>query len=159
MNIRKYLPVVLFNSTLWGSAVFGSVAQSHEINVPLIDFAHAQWHKVQLIAQNPEADGSNSDRNKDLMVKSIAITRNSSDKSLLNIQGQIKNQSGQARYVYYIVAKFVSKDALIEQAIIPVNSTIEPGQSTPFTHEISTERLNSNSPESIKPIVVKYEYR
>ena len=159
MNIRKHLSIVLFSSTFWGSTVFGSAAQSHELHLPLIHFAHAQWHKALTIAQNPEADGSNADRNKDLMVKSIAITRNRSDKSLLNIEGQIKNQSGQSHYVYYIVAKFVSRDAAIEQAIIPVNSTIAPGQSTPFTHEISTERLNSISPESVKPIVVKYEYR
>ncbi len=159
MNIRKYLPVLLFTSTFWGSSVFGSAAKSHEIHLPLVHFAHGQWHKTQTIAQNPEADGTNANRNKDLMVKSIAITRSTSDKSLLNIEGQIKNQSGQAHYVYYIVAKFVSRNMTIEQAIIPVNSTIEPGQSTLFTHEISTERLNSNSPESVKPVVVKYEYR
>lgn len=93
------------------------------------------------------------------MVKNMTITRSSSDKSLLNVEGQINNQSGQSHYVYYIVAKFVSKDTSIKQAIIPVNMTIEPGKSTPFTHEISTESLNSISPESVKPVVVKYEYR
>ena len=159
MNIHKYLSVMLFTSTLWGTTVVGSSAQSHEMHFPLVNFAHAQWHKIKTIAQNPETDSPSSTRDQDLTVKNIAITRNSSDKSLLNIKGQIQNQSGQTHYVYYIVAKFVSRSASIEQAIIPVNTTIEPGQSTVFTHEISTERLNSTNPESVKPIVVKYEYR
>jgi uncharacterized protein YfdQ (DUF2303 family) len=148
---------------LWSLTGFKSPAQGFD----LVNFARVQLDKIQSLSQNPEVDARsarlrqqvNSDANKDLMVKNMTITRSSSDKSLLNVEGQINNQSGQSHYVYYIVAKFVSKDTSIKQAIIPVNMTIEPGKSTPFTHEISTESLNSISPESVKPVVVKYEYR
>jgi hypothetical protein len=159
MNIRKYLSVMIFTSTLWNAAGFQSPAQGFELQFPLVNFAHAQWHKIHTVAQNPAVDRVNADPNNDLMVKNMTITRSSSDKSLLNVEGEINNQSGQSHYVYYIVAKFVSKDTSIKQAIIPVNITIEPGKSTSFTHEISTESLNSIAPESVKPIVVKYEYR
>jgi uncharacterized protein YfdQ (DUF2303 family) len=154
---------MIFTSTLWSLTGFKSPAQGFD----LVNFARVQLDKIQSLSQNPEVDARsvrlrqqvNSDANKDLMVKNMTITRSSSDKSLLNVEGQINNQSGQSHYVYYIVAKFVSKDTSIKQAIIPVNMTIEPGKSTPFTHEISTESLNSISPESVKPVVVKYEYR
>jgi hypothetical protein len=154
---------MIFTSMLWSLTGFKSPAQGFD----LVNFARVQLDKIQSLSQNPEVDARsarlrqqvNSDANKDLMVKNMTITRSSSDKSLLNVEGQINNQSGQSHYVYYIVAKFVSKDTSIKQAIIPVNMTIEPGKSTPFTHEISTESLNSISPESVKPVVVKYEYR
>jgi hypothetical protein len=159
MNIRKYLSMIMFTSALWSGAGFVSPAQGFELRFPLVDFAQAHWHKLNPLAQNPAVDRVSPDPAKDLMVKNMTITRSSSDKSLLNVEGEINNQSGQSHYVYYIIAKFISKDTSIKQAIIPVNSTIEPGQSTSFTHEISTESLNSLAPESVKPIVVKYEYR
>jgi hypothetical protein len=159
MNIRKYLSVMMFTGAVWSGAGFSSPAHGFDLRFPLVDFAHAQWHKVNPLAQNPAVDRVTPDPAKDFTVKNMTITRSSSDKSLLNVEGEINNQSGQSHYVYYIVAKFISKDTSIKQAIIPVNITIAPGQSTSFTHEISTESLNSLSPESVKPIVVKYEYR
>ncbi len=146
---------MIFTSTLWGLAGFKSPAQGFD----LVNFARVQLHQIHSLSQNPAVERANSDPSKDLMVKNMTITRSSSDKSLLNVEGQINNQSGQSHYVYYIIAKFVSKDTSIKQAIIPVNSTIEPGKSTPFVHEISTESLNSIAPESVKPVIVKYEYR
>ncbi len=155
MNIRKYLSVIIFASTLWTSIDFKSPAQAFD----LVNFAQTQLRKIHTLSQNPAVERVDSDTSKDLMVKNMTITRNSSDKSLLNLEGQINNQSGQSHYVYYIVAKFISKDTSIKQAIIPVNSTIAPGESTLFTHEISTESLNSIAPEAVKPVIVKYEYR
>ncbi len=146
---------MIFTSMLWSLAGLKSPAQGFD----LVNFARIQLSKIQTLSQNPAVDPVNADASKDLMVKNMTITRSSSDKSLLNVEGQINNQSGQSHYVYYIVAKFISKDTSIKQAIIPVNTTIEPGKSTPFTHEISTESLNSIAPEAVKPVVVKYEYR
>jgi hypothetical protein len=159
MNIRNYLSMMLFTSVIWGGAGFMSPAQGFDLRTPLVNFAQAQWHKVNPLAQNPAVDRVSPDPAKDLTVKNLTIVRSTSDKSLLNVEGEINNQSGQSHYVYYIITKFVSKDTSIKQAIIPVNSTIEPGKSASFTHEISTESLNSIAPESVKPIVVKYEYR
>ena len=88
-----------------------------------------------------------------------ALKGNSSDKSLLTVTGLINNRSEQAHYVYYIVAKFVAKDISIKQAIIPIDIDIEPGKSKPFTHEISIGNIKSIVPETVKPMVVKYEYR
>jgi hypothetical protein len=155
MNIRKYLSVMIFTSMLWSSIDFKSPAQAFN----LVNFAQAQLRKIHTLSQNPAVDLVNSDTNKDLMVKNMTITRSTSDKSLLNLEGQINNQSGQPHYVYYIVAKFISKDTSIKQAIIPVNSKIDPGKSTSFIHEISSESLNSIAPEAVKPVIVKYEYR
>jgi hypothetical protein len=149
----------MFTSALWSGSGFRSPAHGFDLRIPLVNFAQAQWHKINPIAQNPAVDRVSPDPAKDLLVKNMTIVRSSSDKSILNVEGEINNQSGQSHYVYYIIAKFISKDTSIKQAIIPVNSTIEPGKSTSFTHEISAESLNSIAPESVKPIVVKYEYR
>jgi hypothetical protein len=149
----------MFTIAFWSGSSFRSPAQGFELRFPLVNFAQAQWHKLNPLAQNPAVDRVTPDPAKDLMVKNMTIVRSSSDKSLLNVEGEINNQSGQSHYVYYIIAKFISKDTSIKQAIIPINSTIEPGRSTSFVHEISTESLNLLAPESVKPIVVKYEYR
>lgn len=113
-----------------------------------------------LLAQsNVASNSSQTEAERDFRVQEITVTRNTSDKSLLTVKGSIENQSQQTHYVYYIVAKFISNDVSIKQAIIPVNIAIPAGKSTSFTHEISTQSVNSIAPETVKPIVVKYEYR
>jgi hypothetical protein len=113
----------------------------------------------RLLAQNIEGNSKNPDVNKDLRLQNITITQDSADKSLLTVKGFINNRSEQTRYVYYVVAKFIANDTSIKQTIIPVNIDIQPGKSQPFTHEISTDSVNSIAPETVKPLVVKYEYR
>lgn len=112
----------------------------------------------QILAQNSTGTINNSEVNKDLRLQDITVTRNSSDKSLLTVTGSINNRSDRSHYVYYVVAKFISRDVSIKQAIIPLNIDIEPGKSKPFTHEISTD-IASIVPETVKPLVLKYEYR
>ena len=112
----------------------------------------------QILAQNSTGTINNSEVNKDLRLQDITVTRNSSDKSLLTVTGSINNRSTRSHYVYYLVAKFISRDVSIKQAIIPVNIDIEPGKSKPFTHEISTD-IDSIAPGTVKPLVLKYEYR
>ncbi len=112
----------------------------------------------QILAQNSTGTINNSEVNKDLRLQDITVTRNSSDKSLLTVTGSINNRSDRSHYVYYVVAKFISRDVSIKQAIIPLNIDIEPGKSKPFTHEISTD-IGSIVPETVKPLVLKYEYR
>ena len=113
---------------------------------------------LQILAQNSTGTINNSEVNKDLRLQDITVTRNSSDKSLLTVTGSINNRSDRSHYVYYVVAKFISRDVSIKQAIIPLNIDIEPGKSKPFTHEISTD-IGSIVPETVKPLVLKYEYR
>jgi hypothetical protein len=113
----------------------------------------------QLLAQTTNSTSKNLDANKDLRLQNITITQDSNDKSLLTVKGFINNRSEQTRYVYYVVAKFIANDTSIKQTIIPVNINIQPGQSQPFTHEISTDNVNAIVPETVKPLVVKYEYR
>ncbi len=114
--------------------------------------------RPQILAQNSTGTINNSEVNKDLRLQDITVTRNSSDKSLLTVTGSIDNRSDRTHYVYYVVAKFISRDVSIKQAIIPVNINIEPGKSKPFTHEISTD-IDSIVPETVKALVLKYEYR
>ena len=111
-----------------------------------------------MLAQNLVGTKTSPDVSKDLRLQEVVVTRNSSDKSLLTVTGTIDNRSEQARYVYYIVAKFITKDVSIKQAIIPINTNIEPGKSKPFTYEISIGST-SLAPADVKPMVVKYEYR
>ena len=112
----------------------------------------------QILAQNLTGTINNSEVNKDFRLQDITVTRNSSDKSLLTVTGSINNRSTRSHYVYYVVAKFISRDVSIKQTIIPVNIDIEPGKSKPFTHEILTD-IDSIAPETVKPLVLKYEYR
>ncbi len=113
----------------------------------------------RLLAQNIESSSKNPDVNKDLRLQNITITQDSADKSLLTVKGFINNRSEQTHYVYYVVAKFIANDTSIKQTIIPVNIDIQPGKSQPFTHEISTDSVNTIAPETVKSLVVKYEYR
>lgn len=111
------------------------------------------------IAQNSQNGSESSSPSKDLRLREIGIIRDSSDKSISIVTGSIDNRSDRPHYVYYLVAKFISKDASVKQTIVPINSKIEPGESVKFNHEISTESISSTAPETVKPIVVKYEYK
>lgn len=113
----------------------------------------------RVLAQNSDSISTNTEINQDLRLQGITITQDSADKSLLTVKGFIRNRSDQAHYVYYIVAKFIANDTEIKQTVIPVNIDIEPGQSKPFTHEISTDSASKILPAMVKPLVVKYEYR
>ncbi len=116
-----------------------------------------QHHRV--LEQNSGNSSTNIDINKDLRLQGITITQESDDKSLLTVKGFINNRGERAHYVYYIVAKFIANDTAIKQTVIPVNIDLEPGQSKPFIHEISTDSVNSIVPANVKPLIVKYEYR
>jgi hypothetical protein len=161
MKTSKYLSVIMFISAIWILLDVQSPAQGFSLRFPLVNLSLAQLthRQSQVIAQNSGASSENSNVNKDLTLQGVNVTRNSSDKSLLTVTGSINNHSEQSHYVYYIVAKFISKDTAIKQTIIPVNSDIEPGQSKLFIHEISTDSVNSIVPEKVKSVVVKYEYR
>ncbi len=160
MNACQYLAAVMFASTTWISLDAQSPARGVNLD-SLVKPAliRSVTPQQQLLAQNVTGTSSTTDINKDLRLQDITVTRNSSDKSLLTVTGSIENRSGRSHYVYYLVAKFIAKDVSIKQAIIPVNIAIEPGKSKPFTHEISADSSTSISPETVKPLVVKYEYR
>ncbi len=151
----------MFISAIWILLDVQSPAQGFNLRFPRVNlsFSKSTHQDTQVTAQNSGASSENSDVNKDLTLKDVNVTRNSSDKSLLTVTGSISNHSDQSHYVYYVVAKFISKDTAIKQTIIPVNSDIEPGQSKLFTHEISTDSVSSIVPEKVKSVVVKYEYR
>jgi hypothetical protein len=169
MKTSKSLAVIMFLSAIWILLDVQSPAQGSKLELSaakptLVKFAPTHSDKAisganLLLAQNLEFTSANSDVNKDFMLQDITITQNSSDKSLLTVSGFINNRSDRSHYVYYIVTKFIANDTAIKQTIIPVNIDIEPGQSKPFIHEISTDSVNSISPETVKPLVVKYEYR
>jgi diacylglycerol kinase family enzyme len=162
MKTSKYLPVIMVASALWILADIGSSARSWSHNFSSIESKFVKSldrAQTKVLAQNSPSVTTSIDSNKDLRLQDITIVRNSSDKSLLTVSGSISNRGEQPHYVYYIVAKFIAKDISIKQAIIPVNIDIEPGKSQPFTHEISTGSTNSVAPETVKPVVVKYEYR
>jgi hypothetical protein len=162
MKTSQYLSVIMSIGALWisigtRSAIPGFGVESATANSAV---GMSVERQPQLLAQNNVASNSSqTEVERDFRVQEITVTRNSSDKSLLTVKGSIENQSQQTHYVYYIVAKFISNDVSIKQAIIPVNITIPAGKSTSFTHEISTQSVNSIAPETVKPIVVKYEYR
>ncbi len=161
MKISKYLSVAIFISAIWSLLDIQSPAQGLTLRLPVVNFTPPKISDRQqlTLVQKSENGGIDSDINKDLRVKDISITRDRSDNSLLTVKGSIDNHSRQYHYVYYIVAKFIANDTSIKQAIIPVNSNIPPGKSAEFNHEISTESINSLPPETVKPVVVKYEYR
>ena len=161
MKASKYLAIIVFVGAIWNLLDVQSPAQSSSLRLPVANpiLAGSLHRQPQILAQNTADTSVNFDVNKDLMSQGITVTRNSSDKSLLTVTGLINNRSEQAHYVYYIVAKFFSNDISIKQAIIPINIDIEPGKSKPFTHEISTDSINSILPETVKPLIVKYEYR
>jgi hypothetical protein len=167
----RSLSVMMFVSAIWILLDFQSPAQSSKLKLPAAKMAvvalntqHPGATLVQpaankFLAQNIEGTSKNPDVNKDLRLQNITITQNSNDKSLLTVKGFISNRSDQTRYVYYVVAKFIANDTSIKQTIIPVNIDIQPGKSQAFTHEISTDNVNSIALETVKPLVVKYEYR
>jgi hypothetical protein len=161
MKTSQYLSVIMFVSGIWSlldvqSSARCSILESPVAQASLIQSAR-QSHPV--LAQNLATTQTDGDVNKDLRLQEVVVTRNSSDKSLLTVTGTINNRSEQTHYVYYIVARFVSKDISIKQAIIPIDIDIAPGKSKPFTHEISIDSTSPILPESVKPMVVKYEYR
>jgi hypothetical protein len=161
MKISQYLSVIMSICGIWSLLDVRSSAHSFSLGLPVTrsSLVRSSPRSTAVLAQNLANSQTSFDVNKDLRLQEIVVTRNSSDRSLLTVTGMINNQSEQAHYVYYIVAKFVSKDVSIKQAIIPINIDIEPGKSKPFTHEISTDSINSIVPASVKPMVVKYEYR
>jgi hypothetical protein len=161
MKIGHYLSVIMSIGAIWSLLDVRSSARGFSLERAIVaneHIAHKQ-RSPQLLAQNSAPNPIELESDKDLRLQYINVTRNSSDKSLLTVSGSINNRSEQTHYVYYIVAKFVSKDISIKQAIIPVNIDIEPGKSKPFSHEISTQSADSLVPETVKPVVVKYEYR
>ena len=157
----KHLTAVMFLSAIWISLDAQSPARGFNLDLSLVRPAaiESPARRPQIIAQNFASNTSSTDVNKDLRLQDITIVRTSSDKSLLTVTGSIENRSDRTHYVYYVVAKFIAKDVSIKQAIIPVNIDIEPGKSKPFTHEISADSISSIAPETVKPLVVKYEYR
>ncbi len=160
MKVSKYFSVIIFGSAIWSCLSVKSSAQGFNLKLPGMNptpVVLAQQNS--LVAQNSQDGAGSSSPNKDLRLREIGIVRDSSDKSILILKGSIDNRSDRPHYVYYIVAKFIAKDSSIKQAIVPVNSKIEPGESAQFNHEISTESINSIAPEKVKPVVVKYEYK
>jgi hypothetical protein len=171
LKTSRYLSVMMFVSAIWILLDVQSPAQGSKPKFPTAKTAVVtlitqrpgttlvKSAANQLLAQTIEGSSKNLDVNKDLRLQNITITQDSADKSLLTVKGFINNRSEQTRYVYYVVAKFIANDTSIKQTIIPVNIDIQPGKSQPFTHEISTDNINSISPEAVKPLVIKYEYR
>lgn len=169
MRTSKSLAVIMFVSTILGLLDVQSPAQGFKLELPAAKptlrtsapqyIGKATPGKQLVLTQNLENTSRNLNINKDLMLQEITITQSSYDKSLLTVKGFINNHSEQSHYVYYIVAKFISNDTAIKQTIIPVNIDLEPGQSQAFTHEISTNSVKSISLDTVKPLVVKYEYR
>jgi hypothetical protein len=167
----SYLSVMMFVSAIWILLDVQSPAQGSKLKLPAAKTAVvasiAQHSGTtlgrstanQLLAQTIEGTSKNLDANKDLRLQNITITQDSTDKSLLTVKGFINNQSDQTHYVYYVVAKFIANDTSIKQTIIPVNIDIQPGKSQAFTHEISTDSVNAISLDTVKPLVIKYEYR
>ncbi|WP_157260009.1 hypothetical protein [Chamaesiphon minutus] len=162
MKTSQYLSVIMSIGALWISLGSRSAIQGFGVESAIANSAMgvSPDRHPQLLAQsNAASNSSQTEVERDFRLQDITVTRNSSDKSLFTVKGSIENQSKHTYYIYYIVAKFISNDVSIKQAIIPVNIAIPAGKSTSFTHEISTQSVNSISPETVKPIVVKYEYR
>ena len=161
MKTSKYLSAIVFVSAIWILLDVKSPAQGFKLEVPQLQPSLATFvdRQHQLLAQNTSGSLTNADVNKYFRLQDITIVRNTADKSLLTVTGSIENRSDRSHYVYYIVAKFIANDVAIKQTIIPVNIDLEPGQSKDFTHEISTDKIDSISPATVKSLVVKYEYR
>jgi hypothetical protein len=169
----KYLSVMMSICAIWSLLVVKSPAQDVKIDRSIVKYAPVKAKSQQVgvasapvkreqhrvLAQNFDISSTSIDINKDLRLQGITITQDSADKSLLTVKGFINNRGERAHYVYYIVAKFIANDTAIKQTVIPVNIDLEPGQSKPFIHEISTDSVNPVVPANIKPLVVKYEYR
>ena len=173
IKTSKYLGTIMSICGIWSLLAVKSPAQAVKIDQPVAKHTPVQVTAQQVavatlpvkrqqdrvLAQNSDSISTNTEINKDLRLQGITITQDSADKSLLTVKGFISNRSDQAHYVYYIVAKFIANDTAIKQTVIPVNIDLEPGQSKPFTHEISTDSVNTIVPATVKPLVVKYEYR
>jgi hypothetical protein len=173
IKTSKYLAGVMTICAIWNLLALKSPAQAVEIDLSVGKHAPVKTtyqqiglasspvkrQQRQVLAQNSDSISTNVEVNKDLRLQGITITQDSADKSLLTVKGFINNRSEQAHYVYYIVAKFIANDTAIKQTVIPVNIDLEPGQSKPFIHEISTDSVNLIVPATVKPLVVKYEYR
>jgi hypothetical protein len=173
IKTSKYLSVIMSICAIWSLLAVKSPAQDVRIDLSVAKHAPEKATAQQLgiasssgkrqqpriLAQNIGSTSTNIEINKDLRLQGITITQDSADKSLLTVKGFINNRSERAHYIYYIVAKFIANDTAIKQTVIPVNIDIEPGQSKPFVHEISTDSVNLIVPATVKPLVVKYEYR
>jgi hypothetical protein len=162
MKISQYLSVIIVVSGIWNLLDVQSSARSSTLVLPTVKAAPLRRSvpsQPQILARDSASAATNFEIDKNLRLQEIVVTRNSSDSSLLTVSGTIENRSEQAHYVYYIVAKFVAKDVSIKQAIIPINIDIEPGKSQSFAHEISTDSINSITPDKVKTSIVKYEYR
>jgi hypothetical protein len=173
IKTSKYLSVIMSICAIWNLLAVKSLAQ--EVKIDLSGVTHTPGKAISqqvgvasspakrqqrlVLAQNLDSTSTNIEINKDLRLQGITITQDSADKSLLTVKGFINNRSERAHYIYYIVAKFIANDTAIKQTVIPVNIDIEPGQSKPFMHEISTDSVNLIVPATVKPLVVKYEYR
>ena len=173
IETSKYLTVIMSTCAIWSLLAVKSPAQAVKSEPSMANRAPVKVAARQIglasspvkrqqnrvLAQNSDGISTNIDPNKDLQLQDITIVQDSADKSLLIVKGFINNHSEQSHYVYYIVAKFIANDTAIKQTVIPVNIDLEPGQSKPFVHEISTDSVSSIVPAMIKPLVVKYEYR
>jgi hypothetical protein len=173
IKTSKYLSVVMSICAIWSLLAVKSLAQDVRIDRSVakhppakatsqqvgVAYSLVKSPQQRVLAQNIESTSANIEVNKDLRLQGITITQDSADKSLLTVKGFINNRSERAHYIYYIVAKFIANDTAIKQTVIPVNIDIEPGQSKPFVHEISTDSVNLIVPATVKPLVVKYEYR
>jgi hypothetical protein len=171
IEIGRYLSVIMSVCTIWSLLVVESPAQNVKtdrsmaertpvkIATQQIGLASSSVKRQQnrVLAQNSDSTSTNNEIDKDLQLQGITITQDSADKSLLTVKGFINNHSEQSHYVYYIVAKFIANDTAIKQTVIPVNIELEPGESKPFVHEISTDGVKSIVPAM--SLVVKYEYR
>jgi hypothetical protein len=173
IEIGRYLSVIMSVWAIWSLFAIESPAQSVKPDLSMakrdpekvaaqqlgLVSSPAKRQQNRVLAQHSDSTSTNNEIDKDLQLQGITITQDSADKSLLTVKGFINNHSEQSQYVYYIVAKFIANDTAIKQTVIPVNIDLEPGQSKPFVHEISTDGVKSLVPAMVKSLVVKYEYR
>ena len=160
MKIGNYFAVIIFGSAIWGCLSVRSSAQGFNLKLPGMNSTPVTLAQQNRIVAQKNQDGAETPSpSKDLRFGKIDIVPDRSDKSISIVKGSIYNPSDRPHYVYYIVAKFISKDASVKQAIVPIDRKIESGESVKFNHEISTQGISSNDPETVKPIVVKYEYK
>jgi hypothetical protein len=162
LKISQYLSAIVVVSGIWNLLDVQSSARSFTLALPAVNAAplvRSLPSQPPVLARGSASAATNFEIDKNLRLQEITVTRNSSDKSLLTVNGTIENRGEQVHYVYYIVAKFIAKDISIKQAIIPINIDIEPGKSQSFAHEISTDSTQSIKPGAVKTSIVKYEYR
>ncbi len=159
MKPSKCLSAMICVSTIWSCLAIESIAQV-SIKLPgVYSSAANSEQRNPTSANNSQDDSGIAATNPDLKLNAIGIKRDRADKSLFTVTGEINNRSDRSHYVYYIVAKLISKETSIKQTIIPINSQIEPGASARFNHEISTDNIKSNDLNTVTPVIVKYEYR